>query len=299
MSKIKKTKRRKVDLIVISDVHLGTFGSKAEELLNYLKTVEPKTVILNGDIIDIWQFSSYYFPKSHLKVIKYFTSLLPKETKVYYVTGNHDDMLRKFVGFRIGNFQLVNKVVLELDGKKAWMFHGDVFDVTMKHSKWLAKLGGKGYGFLILINKLVNWVSRKLGRGRISLSKKIKESVKGAVSKASNFEKTASDIAISSGYEYVVCGHIHKPNIKHIENEHGQSVLYLNSGDWVENLTALEYSDGQWSLYEYYKDSIAQLGSIDEAHLEKALSRMEYDDEQIFTELVKEFGLSDKSQSFK
>ena len=116
-------KKREVDVVVVSDVHLGTYGSHAAELVRYLKTIKPKILVLNGDIIDIWQFSKRYFPKPHMQVIKRITKLLGKSTKVYYVTGNHDEMLRKFVGFRIGSLQIVNKVILNLDGKKAWIFH--------------------------------------------------------------------------------------------------------------------------------------------------------------------------------
>ena len=165
-----KQRKRKVELVVISDVHLGTYGCKAKELLTYLRSVQPKTLILNGDIIDIWQFKKSYFPNSHMKVLKQITHLLSKKTRVYYITGNHDEMLRKFVGFKLGGFEIVNKVVLELGGKKAWFFHGDVFDVTMKHSKWVAKLGGHGYDLLILLNTLSNCISEKLGRGKLSFS---------------------------------------------------------------------------------------------------------------------------------
>jgi UDP-2,3-diacylglucosamine pyrophosphatase LpxH len=141
---------------------------------------------------------------------------------------------------------LANKLVLELDGKKAWFFHGDVFDVTMKHSKWLAKLGAKGYDTLIVINSIVNYISKKLGKGKISLSQKIKNGVKGAVSFISDFEETAISIAKERNYEYVICGHIHQPIIKKTDN-----VTYLNSGDWVENLTALEWNNGKWDLYKF------------------------------------------------
>lgn len=252
---MKKIKKRKLDVVVISDVHLGTYGCKAIELLDYLKTIQPKILILNGDIIDIWQFNKHYFPKSHMNVIKHVTALLSKKTKVYYITGNHDEMLRKFKGFKLGNFTILNKLVLELDNKKAWVFHGDVFDVTMQHSKWLAKLGGKGYDALILINTLINWMSSSLGYGKLSLSKKIKNSVKSAIKFINDFEITASDIAINNGYDYVICGHIHQPEIKEIANQKGKTT-YLNSGDWVENLTALEYQNKKWSLYEYSKDTI-------------------------------------------
>ena len=241
--------RREVDLVVISDVHLGTYGSRAEELVKYLRSIKPKTLVLNGDIIDIWQFSKRYFPAAHMQVIREITSFLSQGTMVYYVTGNHDEMLQRFTGFKIANFEIVNKIVLNLPTGRAWIFHGDVFDTTMRHSKWLAKLGGKGYDILIMINTFMNWVSEKLGRGRISLSKKIKNSVKGVVSYVSNFELTAAELAITNGYDYVVCGHIHQPEIRQIQTKNGEKVMYLNSGDWVENSTALEYHEGEWKLY--------------------------------------------------
>jgi UDP-2,3-diacylglucosamine pyrophosphatase LpxH len=252
-----KTPKRKVDLIVLSDIHLGTYGCQAKELLRYMKSVKPKCVILNGDIIDIWQFSKSYFPKAHMQVIKQLFSWMTKGVKIYYITGNHDEMLRKFVGYKFGTLKIVNKVVLNLDGKKAWFFHGDVFDVTMQHSKWLAKLGAIGYDSLILLNSLVNMISEKLGRGKISLSKKIKNSVKSAVKFINDFEGVAADIAIDNGYDYVVCGHIHQPEMRTISNEKGQ-VLYLNSGDWIENLSALEYHQGQWKQYFYLQDDLAK-----------------------------------------
>lgn len=254
---MKKHEKRKLEYVVISDIHLGTYGCKATELLNYLKTIEPKVLILNGDIIDIWQFNKRYFPKAHMNVIKHITSLLSNGTDVYYITGNHDEMLRKFKGFQLGNFKILNKLILTIDDKKAWIFHGDVFDVTMKHSKWLAKLGGKSYDMLIILNTFINWMSKLFGYGKLSLSKKIKNSVKSAVKFINNFEETASDIAIDNKYDYVICGHIHQPEIREISNLKG-STTYLNSGDWIENLTALEYKNNKWSLYEYAKDEIAR-----------------------------------------
>ncbi len=244
------TLKRKVEVAVISDVHLGTYGSNAKELVNYLESIEPDILVLNGDIIDIWQFNKRYFPKSHMKVIQSITNLLTKGTKIHYITGNHDEMFRKFANFSIGNFHIQNKLVLKLDTGTAWIFHGDVFDTTMKHSKWVAKLGGKGYDLLILLNTCINWISVKLGREKISLSKKVKDSVKGIIKYVNNFENTAAEIAIENGYDYVVCGHIHQPQIKKIAVK-DKEVTYLNSGDWVENATALEYTEGKWILYKH------------------------------------------------
>ena len=287
---MKKQKKRKLDYVVISDVHLGTYGCRAKELLNYLKTIQPKVLILNGDIIDIWQFNKRYFPKSHMNVIKHITSLLSKGTTVYYITGNHDEMLRKFKGFRLGNFKILNKLVLNIDDKKAWIFHGDVFDVTMQHSKWLAKLGGKGYDILIVLNTFINWFSNLLGYGKLSLSKKIKNSVKSAVKFINDFEKIASDIAIENEYDYVICGHIHQPEIKKIENHKGET-MYLNSGDWIENLTALEYNNKEWSLYEYAKDEIAKNADIKLSKEELKTLHKEEKNNFLFDELLKEFDI--------
>lgn len=285
---MKKSKRRKLDVVVISDVHLGTYGCRAKELLNYLKTIQPRTLVLNGDIIDIWQFNKRYFPTSHMSVIKQIFSLLSSGTEVYYITGNHDEMLRKFKGFRLGEFRIENKLILNLNRKKVWIFHGDVFDVTMKHSKWLAKLGGLGYDLLIVINTVMNWVSERLGYGRISLSKKIKNSVKGAVKFINDFEKTATEIAIENQFDYVVCGHIHQPQIKEIRNQKGKTI-YLNSGDWIENLTALEYYKNEWSLYEYNRDPLVL--DIENKSKKKTPKDKKKENEKIFDDLLKEFQL--------
>jgi UDP-2,3-diacylglucosamine pyrophosphatase LpxH len=248
--------KRKVEIAVISDVHLGTFGCHAKQLLTYLNSIQPKTLILNGDIIDVWQFKKRYFPKSHLSVIKKIMDLASNGTEVIYITGNHDEMLRKFADTSIGNISIVNKVVLNLDGKKAWFFHGDVFDVSIQNAKWLAKLGGWGYDMLTLINRFVNWLLEKFGKERYSLSKKIKDNVKGAIKYINNFENVALELAIENGYDYVICGHIHQPKIVIKETNKGKTT-YLNSGDWVENFTALEYQFKRWKLYNYNNDKLA------------------------------------------
>ncbi|NLR64411.1 UDP-2,3-diacylglucosamine diphosphatase [Chitinophaga varians] len=242
--------KRALDIVVISDVHLGIYGCHAKELVQYLDSIDPRIMVLNGDIIDIWQFSKRYFPKAHTKVIRKILKMIGKGTEVYYLTGNHDEALRKYAGFELSNFSIDNKLILDVDGKKHWFFHGDVYDVTMKNSKWLAKLGGKGYDLLIIINRLVNNILESMGREKMSFSKKVKQGVKSAVKFISDFEQTVAEIAIDKGFDVVCCGHIHQPLIKEMPVG-DKTVTYLNSGDWVESLTALEYVGREWTLYHH------------------------------------------------
>lgn len=244
--------KRKLEIAVISDVHLGTYGCQAKQLLTYLNSIEPKKLILNGDIIDIWQFSKHYFPKPHLRVIKKLIDMATEGVEIIYITGNHDELIRKFSGLTIGKISIVDKLVLELDGKSAWFFHGDVFDASLKKTKWIARLGGYGYYLLFSINKFINWAAKKVGREKYSLSKKIK---KGGIKHINDFETTVSNLAIKNDYDYVICGHIHQPKQEYKENKYGKT-MYLNSGDWVENFTALEYQFKRWKVYHYDKDKL-------------------------------------------
>lgn len=282
-------KKRNIDILILSDIHLGTYGCRAKELLKYLKSIRPKHVILNGDIIDIWQFSKHYWPKSHMKIIKYVMQWVSEGVKVDYITGNHDEMLRKFVGFKMGSFTIENKVLINLKKEKAWIFHGDVFDITMQHSKWIAKLGAIGYDSLIVLNSAINFLAVKFGKQPISMSKKIKNSVKSAVKFINNFEQIAAEIAIENKYDYVICGHIHQPEIKEITTDKGK-VVYLNSGDWVENLTALEYTKGKWRLYTYEEDFKLK------AHKEEVLEKDEVlENNVLFNALLQEFKMGNMS----
>ena len=244
---------RHLDLVVISDVHLGTYGCHAKELLKYLKSIKPRILVLNGDIIDIWAFKKKYFPKSHLEVIRRILQMASNETRVYYIPGNHDDLMRRFEGAVLGPIQVRNQIVLQLKGKKYWFFHGDVFDASVRISPLLAKLGGKSYDYLIRINRLVNQIREKLGKEKMSFSKTIKEKVKRAAKFIGDFEQLAIDAGIQSDMDGVVCGHIHIPQKRVIKSDGGE-MLYLNSGDWVENLCSLEFNDGIWSIYRYEKD---------------------------------------------
>ena len=250
----KNKKYRSVDIIVISDVHLGSIGSKAKELYFYLKSVKPRMLIMNGDIIDMWQFKKKYWDIYHTKLIRLLLKYMSKGVKVQYITGNHDEELRRFVGFKMSGLEISNKLVLDLNGKKTWFFHGDVFDVTMQHSKWLTRLGGYGYDILILMNHIMNKILLLFKKEKYSFSKKIKGKIKLAVKFINQFERTIVDIASDNNYDSVVCGHIHEPCIKEFESK-SKKIKYLNSGDWVENLTSLEYKKNKWSLYRFeYSD---------------------------------------------
>jgi UDP-2,3-diacylglucosamine pyrophosphatase LpxH len=243
--------KRSLDVAVISDVHLGTYGCHAKELVNYLKSISPNILILNGDIIDGWQFSKHYFPASHMMVLKEIMQLVTNGTRVFYITGNHDEMLRRYTDIQIGNFTLTDKLVLEIDNKITWVFHGDVFDNTTKGSaKIIARLGSAGYGMLILFNRFINFILKSFGEEKVSISKRVMSEVNKAVTKVNDFEMIAAELAIEKKYDYVICGHIHKPQKKVVETKNGK-VIYLNSGDWVEHLTALEYHQSEWKIFEY------------------------------------------------
>lgn len=246
--------KRKVKIVVISDVHLGSYGCHAEELNNYIKSIKPEILILNGDIFDGYVFNKKYFPSSHIEFIRNVFTLIKKGTYVYYLTGNHDDFLRKFEEIHTLNFCKLDKLVLEIDGKACWFFHGDVFDLSMqgKIGKTLSRIGGNAYDFLIRINRGLNRVLTFFGKRPYSLSSKIKSSVKSAVKYISDFEETSCKHAISQNYHVVINGHIHQPAIRTYNNENGK-VLYLNSGDWVESLSSLEYNEGEWKIYRYIK----------------------------------------------
>jgi len=242
--------RRPLPIVVLSDLHLGTFGCHARELLAYLKGIQPEVLILNGDIIDIWNFKKSYFPKSHFKVVKRLISMAQKGTEIYYITGNHDELLRRFADADLGRIHLRNSLVLTVSGVRTWFFHGDIFDASIQNARWLAKLGGWSYDLLIWVNRGLNVLLERMGREKYSLSKTIKDSVKKAVKYVGDFEQAAAEMAVRQGYGRVVCGHIHQPQLRQVTLG-DRRIDYLNSGDWIENLTALEWDGQQWTLYQH------------------------------------------------
>jgi UDP-2,3-diacylglucosamine pyrophosphatase LpxH len=241
-------KVRELEVAVISDLHLATHACKPKKILKYLKSIQPKLLVLNGDIIDSWRFSRNYFPKNHLKVVRQLIKMMEKEIEIYYITGNHDEFLRKFIPAHLGNLKIVNQLILELNETKTWIFHGDIFDRIILKNKWLAKLGAASYGFLTLLNNILNQGLKLFGKSEIIIYKSLKKRLVKDKPTLSGFEKSIGIAATSQGYQTVICGHTHLPKEKIIEMN-GKQVQYINCGDWVEHFTAAEYNNGAWQLY--------------------------------------------------
>ena len=272
--------KRNLDILVISDLHLGTYGSEADEVLAYLDTINANKIVINGDFLDIMLFNKRFWPSSHMKVIKYFLDLISQGKEIYYVTGNHDELMRKFLNFKIQNFKIVNQIVLDTAKGKVWIFHGDVFDFSIQ-TQWLTKLAGFLYDYMIIFNSWINKkIMRPLGRKRLNFSKTIKSNVKTAVQYFANFEMKAAEVAQKNGYKYVVCGHIHTPKIESF-NINGEEVIYMNSGDWLESLSSLEYADNKWSIYMHKRTEQEYKGDND--------SRIEMTNKELYKDLIAEF----------
>jgi len=236
--------------IIISDLHLGAGGSKAEEVTNFLKSYSCKKLILNGDIIDAWQLKKYgVWKRKHTMFFKRVLRMIEEnKTKVIYIRGNHDDFLDQIVPLRLGkNFQIRKDYILNSGDLRFYVTHGDIFDSITSHFKWLAYLGDMGYTFLLWLNKFYNKYREWRGLPYFSLSQKIKQSVKMAVNYMTDFEEKLTELARSKSCDGVICGHIHHPAIREIDG-----IKYMNSGDWVETLSALvEDFEGNWSLLYY------------------------------------------------
>lgn len=238
-----------VRTVILSDVHLGTHDCKAREVNHFLKHTRCKKLILNGDIIDGWRLKQTgYWPKQHTRFIRLVLKKLEKKnTEVIYLRGNHDDVLSKFLPIAFENLHIVEDHIHTTDRGDYFVLHGDVFDTITKNFVFLAHLGDWGYRALMRINRLYNRWRAWRGKEYYSLSKAIKARVKKAVSHVSNFEQHIAELAHSRGCVGVMCGHIHTPADRMIGDVH-----YLNSGDWVESLTALvEHHDGRFELIPF------------------------------------------------
>ena len=232
--------------IWISDIHLGTSGCKAEFLLDFLRVNESDQLYLVGDIVDGWQLKrGWYWKQSHNDVVQKVLRKARKGTKVTYIVGNHDEVLREFLGLRFGEILIENEAVHELrDGRRLWVTHGDLFDGVIQYAKWLAYLGDTAYTVALKVNDHFNYLRHKMGMSYWSLSQYLKHRVKNAVSFITAFEEALTTEARRRGYDGVVCGHIHRPEIREIDG-----TLYCNDGDWVESLSALvETHEGELKL---------------------------------------------------
>jgi UDP-2,3-diacylglucosamine pyrophosphatase LpxH len=235
--------------IWISDIHLGTSGCKADFLLDFLKCNESDTLYLVGDILDGWQLSKgWHWPQSHNDVVQKLLRKARKGTRVIYVPGNHDEFARDYVSHAFGGIELVHEVVHRTaDGRRLLVTHGDLFDGVVQQARWLALLGDQLYTLILALNHGFNRIRARLGFGYWSLSQYLKHSAKKAVAFITDFELALVREAKRRGLDGVVCGHIHKAEIRMVDG-----VLYCNDGDWVESLTALvEDYAGQLRLIEW------------------------------------------------
>lgn len=239
----------KYKTICISDLHLGTKDYKAELLNNFLSCHECDNLFLVGDIIDGWKIiqNKWKWKKSHTTTIRKILGYSKAGTNVVYITGNHDEFIRPFINkvLNLGSIKIVNQYsYIDLSGKRLLVTHGDMFDGISELAPWLGLLGDKLYDFVLWLNNGFNFLRRKMGFGYRSMSKFLKDKVKDAVSFIFKFETNLTTYAKKHDYEGVICGHIHTPDIKVIDD-----IIYMNDGDWVESCSALvETMDGEWKI---------------------------------------------------
>jgi UDP-2,3-diacylglucosamine pyrophosphatase LpxH len=258
--------------IWISDVHLGTPGCKADFLLDFLRANESDQLYLVGDIIDGWQLKKgWYWKQSHNDVVQKILRKARKGTKVTYIVGNHDEALREFLGLTFGEIVIANEAVHETqDGRRLWITHGDLFDGVIQYAKWLAYLGDTAYTFILKVNDTFNYLRHKMGLSYWSLSQFLKHKVKNAVSFITAFEEALTTEARRRGYDGVVCGHIHRAEIRDIDG-----TLYCNDGDWVESLSALvETHEGElklvfWPYRAHFKGQESKKTKLETQHAEQ------------------------------
>lgn len=249
--------KRKLEAVVISDVHLGSLVSRANELNEYLKTIDPKVLILNGDFLDMWQLRMKFVFPGHIQVIRRVLKMLKNGTRVVYLPGNHDEALRRYMPIEIGlNFMMTNEFIIETPFEKILIFHGDIFDRTVQGTgRFIGKLGTWAYNLLFAFNKSVDklftFFSRDGKTKPLSLARRLAQKNNRAVAKAIQFEKNVVDFAHARGFDTVIVGHSHVPMVEAFVRDN-KWVRYLNSGDWTEHMTSLELDEHfEWHLHEY------------------------------------------------
>jgi UDP-2,3-diacylglucosamine pyrophosphatase LpxH len=239
----------RVRAVFISDIHLGFKGCNAELLLEFLQHIETDRLFLVGDIIDVWSMQkSMYWPQSHNNVLRSILGKAKHGTKIIFIPGNHDEVFREFDGAVFGNLEIHRDYVHDtLDGRKMLILHGDEFDTVVQFSPWLAKFGSRIYDVLLQLNPCVNWVRRCFNKPHWSLSAYLKNTTKKALQYITSFEDCVVQAARKRGVDAVVCGHIHRAEIRSVDG-----ILYCNDGDWVESCTSLvEEMDGRLSLIHW------------------------------------------------
>ncbi len=240
---------RRYRTVFISDVHLGTRGCQAELLLDFIRHIECETLYLVGDIIDGWRLKGgWYWPQTHNDVVQKVLRLARRGARVIYVPGNHDEFARQYAGMQFGGVSVVeDDIHVTASGQRLLVVHGDHFDGVVGYAKWLSLLGDWAYALALALNTGFNRIRRRLGFGYWSLSAYLKSKVKNAVSFIADFEAAVAEEARRRGVDGVVCGHIHKPDLRRIDG-----ILYANDGDWVESCTALvEHFDGRLEIVEW------------------------------------------------
>jgi len=237
--------------IWISDIHLGTRGCQAGYLLDFLRHNESDHLYLVGDIIDGWQLKrGWYWTQAHNDVVQKILRKSRKGTRVTYIAGNHDEVVRQFLGLAFGGIEICDEAVHTMvDGRRFLVVHGDLYDAVVQQAKWLALVGDQLYTLILKLNHWFNHIRAKLGLSYWSLSQYLKHKAKNAVNFMTAFEDAVAREARSRGFQGVVCGHIHKPQIKTIDG-----VVYCNDGDWVESLSALvETLEGDLKIVEWQR----------------------------------------------
>ncbi len=239
--------------LFISDVHLGTRGSQAGALLEFLKHHHAEMIYLVGDIVDGWRLKSgWYWPQSHNDVVQKLLRQARKGSRIIYIPGNHDEFLREFYGTHFGGIELRETALHEAaDGRRYLVIHGDIFDVVVRHARWLAYLGDGAYEIALRLSACINLVRRKLGFSYWSLSAWAKLKVKNAVSFIGKFEETLASEARRHNVDGVICGHIHCAAMRDFDG-----FTYINTGDWVESCTAVaEHEDGRMEIIRWAERS--------------------------------------------
>jgi UDP-2,3-diacylglucosamine pyrophosphatase LpxH len=248
--------RKRYRTIFISDLHLGTPGCQATALLDFLKAHPSDNLYLVGDIIDGWQLRrKWYWPQAHNDVVQKLLKRARKGCRVVFIPGNHDEFAREFIGHKFGDIEVMEETVhTTADGRQLWVIHGDYFDAVVQCARWLAIVGDNLYEFTLKLNRYLNTMRARMGLPYWSLSAYLKQKVKSALNYVTDFEVAVANEARNRGHQGVVCGHIHRAEMRDIDG-----VLYFNDGDWVESRTALvEHFDGTLELLHWAPTHEAQ-----------------------------------------